>query len=163
MQMRDRSSGRHPRALNVLVVVLGFCMSVWLPAIGWAQTFDHDQTAFPLTGAHSSVACESCHITAAVQATPSQCSACHNGGIAPGKPAGHVRTTANCDNCHTTASFAAIRFDHSSVSGTCSSCHNGVQATGKSAGHIVTSAECDSCHKSTMTWAGASIDHSGFT
>ena len=42
-------------------------------------------------------------------------------------------------------------------------CHNGVAAPGKSPKHVVTSAPCESCHKSTATFAGARMNHTGIT
>src|SRR5260370_6988809 len=43
----------------------------------------------------------------------------------------------------------------------CATCHNGAAATGKRTNHVVTSAPCESCHKSTVTFAGARMNHTG--
>ena len=163
MRVRLPFAGSIPVVLRALIVLVG----VMLPALALAQsagpaTFDHDQTGFPLTGAHASVICEGCHVSTAVMATPRQCSGCHNGGIAPGKPANHIRTTAQCDTCHNTVTYAQARFDHTGVTGACASCHDGKTASGKSAKHVQTTVDCGGCHN-TGTWLGASINHESFT
>jgi hypothetical protein len=127
---------------------------------GATSRFDHFRTGFPLTGAHLTVECVSCHVNARLKGTPRACAACHNGTLAPGKPANHVMTGSPCETCHTNSvSFAAARFSHAGVTSGCASCHNGVKATGKPAGHIATVAPCETCHKSTVTFVGAAFDH----
>ena len=37
----------------------------------------HDQTNFPLTGRHRTVACEECHINGQLEGTPTDCESCH--------------------------------------------------------------------------------------
>ena len=44
----------------------------WVPA-----SFNHASTRFPLTGAHTSVACASCHIGGKYAGTPTDCYSCH--------------------------------------------------------------------------------------
>jgi predicted CXXCH cytochrome family protein len=109
------------------------------------------------------------------------CSTCHSGaysmstGTVPGKTAGHIPTSRQCDACHT--STAANGFVtpapttaniHVGVAGLCSNCHNGGYSVtsgnlyGKHAQHEVTSAQCDTCHTNTMsytTWTGAGHTH----
>jgi hypothetical protein len=77
--------------------------------------FDHDRSAFPLTGAHEAVACAACHKPGPAGATrfkgtPHQtCASCHADPHAG-------RMGARCDSCHTTAGWSRIepgRFDHS--------------------------------------------------
>ena len=46
--------------------------SAWKPA-----TFNHNQSAFPLTGAHVNVACASCHKNNVFKGTPKDCYSCH--------------------------------------------------------------------------------------
>jgi hypothetical protein len=43
----------------------------------------------------------------------------------------------------------------------CAACHNGIAALGKPPNHIVTNAPCENCHKSTVTFAGAQMNHTG--
>jgi hypothetical protein len=93
----------------------------------WSEvTFDHNLTAFPLTGAHASLACESCHRDFLFQDTPTFCSACHRD---PAYHAGAFRS--DCSACHSTSAWLPARFDlphrfpmgHGGASGDCQSCH----------------------------------------
>ena len=74
---------------------------------------------------------------------------CHNGTTAPGKPASHIPTTADCGQCHGTLAWEPARVDHTGITGACSSCHNGTTATGKPATHFATTLSCESCHNTT--------------
>ena len=133
--------------------------------------------------------CFSCHNVSPAGWTPgkwnhtqvtvtAQCSSCHTGGYPPadGKPTDHipyqtvaVSAAANCDACHkgSTTSWANGKF-HSNyvVSTTCATCHTGAyqMAVGKpnNATHAAVTGNCENCHKSTTTWSGAKVDHSGF-
>ena len=92
------------------------------------------------------------------------CSGCHNGVLAQGKPGGHIVTTLECDNCHSTNAWTpAFTVDHTTFVGNCITCHDGVTASGKSANHIPTSNVCDACHqKFPATWtpvAANAVDH----
>jgi hypothetical protein len=79
------------------------------------------------------------------------CMRCHNGAVAPGKPAKHVATNAPCETCHrSTRTFAGARVDHRSLTGSCISCHNGSSAEGRPARHILTALPCDTCHQTTF-------------
>ena len=127
--------------------------------------FDHLTTGFALTGAHIGVSCESCHRDGVFRGTPRDCSLCHAGTgsrALTAKPANHVPSSNRCEDCHTAASWSAVRFDHSSVTGSCVACHNGSRATGKPANHVPASNACQDCH-STVAWSPARFDHSGVT
>lgn len=98
------------------------CSQCHSPVTGWRALpgFDHD-AFFPLTGAHTRVACGRCHTTR-FAGTPTYCSGCHR--------VVHTGLT-KCQNCHTTSRFAPSTFDHSRyfrlrgahLSLACSSCH----------------------------------------
>ncbi len=91
------------------------------------------------------------------------CVQCHNGVDAQGKPARHITSNDQCDDCHTTNAWVPAVFDHSAVApGTCTSCHDGVTAIGKNRDHVPTMAQCDLCH-STLAWIPATFDHSTVT
>jgi hypothetical protein len=125
--------------------------------------FDHNATEFPLTGAHQNVACESCHLRGLFKGTAKTCSGCHAPNTwvrAMGKPAQHINTRNNCEDCHNTVIWSSInRVDHDDTLGSCSSCHNGTTATGKSATHIASNSSCESCH-STSAWNPViKVDH----
>ena len=76
-------------------------------AEGWEQaTFDHMQTAFPLTGAHLETACAQCHLDGVYQGTPQDCAACHE------DPAFHRGLLgSDCASCHDTAAWSPARYD----------------------------------------------------
>jgi hypothetical protein len=79
------------------------------------------------------------------------CTRCHNGAAAPGKPAKHIATNAPCETCHkSTRTFAGARVDHRSLTGSCISCHNGSTAEGRPPRHIMTVLPCDTCHQTTF-------------
>ena len=85
---------------------------------GWrviSASFEHERTAFPLTGAHRKVSCDQCHKTEAstsrrvFRGTAFQsCTACHRDSHAG-------RLGQSCTTCHTTQSWSAASatFDHS--------------------------------------------------
>lgn len=157
------------------VLALGGLCGLWgLPGAAMAQganpKFDHVKTGFPLSGAHTSTRCESCHINGVFKGTPRDCQTCHTTGsrfsranaTMPGK---HIPVSVQqtCDSCHGTQAFTGVRFSHSTmVSGArCQTCHDGVRSQGKPATHIPTRAACETCH-TTNTWSSARPDHSGF-
>ena len=156
--------------------------SAWVPA-----TFDHNKTAFPLTGAHVSVPCTSCHINNNFTSTPTDCYACHvknyNGTNNPPHASSGIPTT--CAVCHNTTAWQPATFDHNKtlfpltgahVTVPCSSCHiNGNYTStpsdcygchkpdydgAKNPNHVAASfpTTCQTCH-STTNWSGASFNH----
>jgi hypothetical protein len=82
--------------------------TAWQPA-----TFDHNTTQFPLTGAHSSTTCQSCHSSGYTN-TPTDCYACHtteyNNTTNPNHIAANFPTT--CVDCHSTTAWEPATFDH---------------------------------------------------
>ncbi|MDE2577465.1 MAG: hypothetical protein KGL46_01545 [Hyphomicrobiales bacterium] len=126
-------------------------------------SFDHATTSFPLTGAHSAVACESCHAGGKFKNTPRTCFGCHNGSVAAARPPTHPQTTQQCSGCHTPGGWTDLKvIDHTQASAKCSTCHNGVIAKAKPPGHIPTVAPCEMCHKTTTNFTVAvKMDHTG--
>ncbi len=43
----------------------------------WDATFNHNNTQFPLTGAHVQTSCQQCHVGGVFEGTPGQCIDCH--------------------------------------------------------------------------------------
>jgi hypothetical protein len=124
--------------------------------------FDHAGTRFPLTGAHTREPCESCHVGALFRGTPTRCDFCHDGTgtrAETSKDRDHIRSSNDCESCHTTLAWSDVRFDHGLVSDRCSACHDGRSAEGKPNDHVRTRSECDVCHR-TLTWAAVRFDHS---
>jgi thioredoxin reductase/Pyruvate/2-oxoacid:ferredoxin oxidoreductase delta subunit len=104
---------------------------------GWDEAaFDHASSSFPLTGAHTSVACADCH-TSGYSGTPRDCVACHRADYQATRDPNHsvAGFPTTCQTCHSTRSWDAASFDHDGqwfpiYSGThrgtwssCSTCH----------------------------------------
>jgi Zn finger protein HypA/HybF involved in hydrogenase expression len=104
----------------------------------WAgATFDHARTQFPLTGAHASAACQSCHGDNVYAGKSTACASCHltdfNGTTNPNHASAGFSTA--CATCHTTVTWTGATFDHDAAffpiySGThnnrwdqCADCH----------------------------------------
>ena len=114
----------------------------WKPA-----TFDHNLSAFKLTGGHANVACEKCHINNVFKGTSQECSGCHAN---PAFHSGLFKGTA-CSNCHNTASWSQAKFnlphpepgvDHGGAS--CRDCHTVNLMT----------ATCTKCHGNNVPGGG---------
>ena len=102
-------------------------------------TFDHNKSAFPLTGAHTDTDCASCH-TNGYANTPNNCDACHiteyNNTTAPNH--GVSDFSVSCDECHTTNAgwkpadfsshdnlfFPIYSGEHNGEWNECIECHN---------------------------------------
>lgn len=158
---------------------------------GWTpSSFDHSKTIFPLTGAHTTVNCASCHVNNNYTTVATDCYSCHKSNFTGTTNPNHVSAgfPTNCTLCHNTTSWAGATFDHSKtafpltgahVSVSCNNCHvNNVFAG--------TPKDCYSCHKTqynsttnpnhlsagfpttcntchtTTTWAGATFNHTWF-
>ncbi|HLW97862.1 MAG TPA: hypothetical protein VKR82_04395 [Candidatus Acidoferrales bacterium] len=119
--------------------------TAWQPA-----TFDHNKTAFPLTGFHVTVPCTSCHLNGNFTNAPTDCYGCHkpdyDGTNAPPHAAAGFATT--CQTCHTTTSWAGVVFNHATtgfpLTGThvttpCASCHINNN-------YSLTDPTCKACH-----------------
>ena len=119
----------------------------------WAgATFDHSKTPFPLTGAHTSVACASCHVNNVFAGTPTDCYSCHateyNTTTSPNHKAAGFPTT--CATCHTTTAWTGATFNHTyfpmnhgNANSVCSTCHT------NSADYSVF--QCTGCHTQSQT------------
>ncbi|MEZ5353828.1 MAG: hypothetical protein R2762_14410 [Bryobacteraceae bacterium] len=151
-------------------------------------TFDHNRrTTFALTGAHSNVACASCHVGDRFGGTPKSCVGCHMTDFRMTSSPAHEAAgfSHDCTGCHTTAQWKGAVFDHAKTrfplngghaGRDCASCH----ANGIFAG---TSTQCFDCHRkdfdhpvepnhvtakfpqdctlchTTSQWKGATFDH----
>ncbi len=90
--------------------------------------FDHDQTAFSLTGEHRKLKCTSCHILSDFKQVQSACNRCHT-------DVHKDRLYPECDRCHTTISWIVMDAyrAHSSTS---------LQLIGRHA-----ALDCRTCHR----------------
>jgi hypothetical protein len=125
--------------------------STWLNA-----TFNHNNTSFPLTGAHTSIPCATCHTDNYAGTLPTTCYGCHtkdynNTATIGGGVPNHVSLgyPTDCTVCHTTTTWLNATFNHNNtpfplqgphVTVPCTSCHINGQFAG-------TPTDCYSCHK----------------
>ncbi len=152
-------------------------------------TYDHNATAFPLTGAHQTSTCISCHADRVYDGKPITCISCHqtawSGTTNPPHQAAGFPTT--CESCHTTTQWPGGTFNHSAtlfpltgahVTTPCAGCHGDGIYKGKptqcischQADYNGTTTPnhagagfpttCVSCHTTTQ-WQGATFDHDG--
>jgi len=148
-----------------LQLIFLLLLTLFMSAAKSESNFDHSTTSFQLTGQHSILPCESCHVRGIFKGLPDTCEGCHEqfshiGGTL--KPMTHVRTNASCDDCHTDNTWAAVRMDHAEITDACITCHNGVLNTGKPVGHVESDDTCDDCHLP-VSWIPARFDHFGIT
>jgi len=149
------------------------CASCHTTSTWKGATFDHNLSAFKLTGSHVNLTCTKCHQNGVFKGTPQDCYSCHR---TADKHNGQFGT--NCASCHSTSTWRGATFDHnlsafkltgSHVNVSCTNCHqNGVfkgtpqdcyschRTADKHNGQFGTN--CASCH-STSTWRGATFDH----
>jgi hypothetical protein len=140
----------------------------WTPA-----TYNHDLSAFKLTGQHISVACSDCHVNNVLQGTPTNCYTCH-----AQKDSHQGALGKDCGTCHNTAAWNPAFYDHNlstfkltgqHTTTSCLSCHANNIFKG-------TPSDCNSCHAakdihsgnlgkncgschSTTVWKPANFDH----
>jgi hypothetical protein len=129
--------------------------------VSWSNaTFNHNNTGFPLTGAHTTLQCTQCHNTSfspsgAYNLTSAACVTCHladfNGTTNPS----HVQSgfPQTCEQCHSTTNWLNATFNHSTTGFTldgahttlqCTQCHNTTfSPTGP---YNLTSNACVTCH-----------------
>ncbi|HLW24330.1 MAG TPA: hypothetical protein VKT22_08230 [Steroidobacteraceae bacterium] len=97
----------------------------------WAGgKFDHEKTEFHLTGAHSSVSCNACHLGGRYAHTPRSCVGCHATDDV------HRGSRGNeCGKCHTTSEWKKAKYDH-------------LKETGYALLGAHSELDCLSCHRS---------------
>jgi len=152
----------------------------WLGA-----TFNHSLTNFPLTGAHTTVDCASCHTTGYV-GTSVECKSCHQAKYNTSQSPNHTAAgiSVDCKTCHTTTAWQPSSFKHSTTGFTlagahaaivqCSSCHAGNTTSASpncischqtqyngAKGHVASKfpTDCTLCHNNN-NWLGATFNHS---
>jgi hypothetical protein len=121
--------------------------TAWIPS-----SFNHNNTPFPLTGKHTTVACASCHVNNNYTSVPTDCFSCHKTDYQtttnPNHTAAGFPTT--CQTCHTTTAWTGATFNHTwfptnhgNAGGVCSACHT------NASDYSVFS--CTICHGKTQT------------
>jgi hypothetical protein len=130
---------------------LADCGNCHIPT-GWDDLiFEHEQSSFPLTGAHLEVECSACHLDGQFVGTPTDCVSCH---VEDDRHNGQFG--GDCSACHTTNDWSEITFDHqlsrfpltgAHRSTPCLECHAGGQYVG-------TPTACFQCHGEPSFHAG---------
>lgn len=118
--------------------------SAWRPA----TSDDHDQTGFPLRGAHQGLECSACHADG-FAGTPTDCYSCHradyNNTTDPDHAAAGFPTT--CETCHNEATWDDAEFDHDQTRFPLRDSHAGLECIACHAGgYAGTPIDCYACH-----------------
>ncbi len=143
---------------------------------GWKEAkFDHDETEFPLEGAHEAVACRLCHADEKFEGTPTGCATCHvQDDVHRGSFGLH------CADCHEVREWKQVHFDHNRDtdfrltgahrSTACTACHTGHLFDDPVARNCLgchraddvhrgrNGEKCADCH-GTQSWKGVNFDH----
>jgi hypothetical protein len=162
-------------------------------AKGWQldkeiYSFDHNKTAFALTGQHNTINCRQCHKSLVFTEAKIHCIECHNDihQSTTGPDCSRCHTpvswlvnnineihqmsrfpllgahrTADCIQCHKSESL--VRFDVLGVN--CVDCHRGDYMATTNPNHIQSgiSEDCSQCHPVTaFQWTGAGFNHNIF-
>ena len=119
---------------------------------GNSNGFDHNQSNFPLTGAHTSVNCQECHING-YAGTPTYCNDCHDNNYLNTTNPNHntLGLSNDCAICHTTNAgwspasfpvhddFYVLEGAHANLANECLECHT-------SGNYNSTPNTCFGCH-----------------
>ena len=111
---------------------------------GWSPaTFDHNSTMFPLTGAHITVSCISCHESGYTN-TPAECIACHQSDYDNTTDPAHAAAQfpTGCSECHSTNAWEPASWDH-----------DGQYFPIYSGSHRQAWNNCGDCHKNPASYA----------
>lgn len=120
--------------------------SAWSPA-----TFNHNTTSFPLTGAHMTVPCTSCHTNNNFTSLPTACYGCHQADFTGASSPNHVSSgfPTDCTLCHNTTAWNPSTFDHSTGAFPLTGAHMNVPCAQCHVNNNYTTVptDCYSCHK----------------
>ena len=84
-------------------------------ATAWnGANVNHNATRFPLTGAHATTACSSCHGDGVYKGKPTTCVSCHLAKYQATTTPAHaaVGFPTDCAGCHTTTTWLTSTWDH---------------------------------------------------
>jgi class III cytochrome C family protein len=138
------------------------------------EQFNHDNTDYPLHGAHANVACSACHAAGKpYRQARSECLVCHK------KEEPHQgKLGRDCASCHDELAWRHIRYDHDKTAFplherhaqiACDACHFGNRYQGTPRDCVAChepddvhrgerGARCADCH-TTKTWKNSKFDH----
>ena len=151
-------------------------------------SFDHNKTAFPLTGQHQVTDCRLCHISLVFSEAKDACFECHtdmhNQTVGPDCERCHTTQSwivdniteihrmsrfplvgphylSDCSQCHPSASL--LRWEPQGIE--CVDCHLADYQATTSPNHVTGnySTDCAECHLiNSFTWSGTGINHDFF-
>ena len=80
---------------------------------GSEDGFNHNNTNFPLVGAHTNVSCQECH-TDGFEGTPTDCFACHEADYNNTNNPNHIASgfPTECEQCHSESAWSPATFNH---------------------------------------------------
>ena len=110
------------------------------------SSFNHNNTALPLTGSHTVPPrqCSDCHVNNNYTTLPTTCIGCHqtdyNNTTNPGHAAQPQFFPTTCQNCHNTTAWTGATFNHS-------------QYTQFSTSHGGANNMCSTCHTNSSNYA----------
>jgi NMD protein affecting ribosome stability and mRNA decay len=123
------------------------------------STFNHNNTAFPLTGSHivPPRVCTDCHVNGNYTTLPTTCIGCHqtdyNNTTNPGHAAQSQFFPTTCTTCHSTTAWTGATFNHTqytrfpvnhgNANGVCSTCHTN--------SNDYSVFQCTNCHTKSTT------------
>jgi len=116
-------------------------------AMSWTGgKFDHDRTEFKLSGAHSALTCDACHVAGRYKPTPRTCLGCHATDDEHRGSRGE-----DCAKCHVTKEWKTAKYDHLKETGyellgahahvDCLTCHRSGNYKDK------IPKDCNGCHR----------------
>ncbi len=154
-----------------------------------SATFNHNNTSFPLTGAHTTVACAQCHVNNNYTTLPTACYGCHQTDFKGTNSPAHLPAgfPTDCTLCHSTATWTTSTFNHASVfpltgahatlacvqchtnnnyttlPTTCYGCHQADFTGTNNPTHIAAGfpTSCDTCH-TTVNWTSVTFNHATY-
>jgi len=152
-------------------------------------TFDHNKTAFPLTGAHTTVQCAQCHVNNNYTTLPTTCYGCHQADYTGTKDPAHAAAgfPTDCTLCHTTTNWTSSTFNHAAVfplvgahatvpcaqchtnnnyttlPTTCYGCHQADWKSTTNPNHATAAfpTTCETCHN-TSNWTNVNFNHATY-
>ncbi len=118
--------------------------SSWLPGL-----YDHDATAFPLTGAHKGPDCLVCHSTGYV-GLPTECAGCHQEDYDGTTTPDHQVSSfpLDCRTCHNDRAWEPADYDHDNTAFPLTGAHLPLDClTCHSTGYTGLPVDCAGCHQ----------------
>jgi len=124
--------------------------SAWKPA-----QFNHSNTKFPLTGAHTRQECSACHGNNQYTALLMDCYSCHQKHYLQATNPNHQKALFNrdCAQCHSTDSWRPATFDHSTTKFPLTGAHTTKQCAEchKNGNYNLNYTDCYQCHQGDFT------------